>query len=178
MDASRVGNTQPAPAAGDRHIHSDFFGYSSLSGRQRTAIPYFDGIASATLRLCLYSSLESVIEQNKESYYLALHQTQGTLRAESPNWQPWLLFFLRTLHQQVQRLKKKVERERLLLAALPELAVQIVEHVRQHGRVTLKEMHLLTGASRNTLKEHFRRLTAAGQLEMQGKGRGVWYRLK
>lgn len=125
-----------------------------------------------------YSSLESVIEQNKESYYLALHQTQGTLRAESPNWQPWLLFFLRTLHQQVQLLKKKVERERLLLAALPELAVQIVEHVRQHGRVTLKEMHLLTGASRNTLKEHFRRLTAAGQLQMQGKGRGVWYRLK
>ena len=117
-------------------------------------------------------------EQNKESYYLALHQTQGTLRAESPNWQPWLLFFLRTLHQQVQRLKKKVERERLLLAALPELAIQIVEHVRQHGRVMLKEMHLLTGASRNTLKEHFRHLTAAGQLEMQGKGRGVWYRLK
>lgn len=33
-----------------------------------------------------YSSLESVIEQNKESYCLALHQTQGTLRAESPNW--------------------------------------------------------------------------------------------
>ena len=125
-----------------------------------------------------YSSLESVIEQNKESYYLALHQTQGTLRTESPNWQPWLLFFLRTLQQQVQRLKKKVDRERLLLAALPELAVQIVEYVRQHGRVTLKEMHLLTGISRNTLKEHFRRLAANGQLEMQGKGRGVWYRLK
>ena len=115
---------------------------------------------------------------DKESYYLALHQTQGTLRAESPNWQPWLLFFLRTLQRQVQNLKKKVERERLLLAALPELSLQIVEYVRQHGRGTLKEMQLLTGASRNTLKEHFRRLTTSGQLEMQGKGRGVWYRLK
>ena len=125
-----------------------------------------------------YSSLESVIEQNKESYYLALHQTQGTLKTGSPDWQPWLLFFLRSLQQQVQRLKKKVERERLLLAAMPELAMQIVEQARQHGRVTLKDMHLLTQASRNTLKEHFRRLTANGQLEMLGKGRGVWYRLK
>ncbi len=37
-----------------------------------------------------YSSLESVIEQSKEAYYLALRQTQGTIRTEAPNWQPWL----------------------------------------------------------------------------------------
>lgn len=124
-----------------------------------------------------YSSLESVIEHNKEGYYLALRQTQGSLRTEAPDWKPWLLFFLRALHQQVQRLAKKVERERLILAAMPELSLRIVEQAREHGRVTLKEMQLLTGASRNTLKEHFRRLTANGQLVMQGKGRGVWYRL-
>jgi hypothetical protein len=29
-----------------------------------------------------YRSLESVIEQSKEAYYLALRQTQGTIRAE------------------------------------------------------------------------------------------------
>jgi len=42
-----------------------------------------------------YSSLESVIELNKETYYLALRQTQGSIRSDSPNWQPWLVFFLR-----------------------------------------------------------------------------------
>jgi len=31
-------------------------------------------------------SLESVIEQSKEAYYLALRQTQGTIRSESPDW--------------------------------------------------------------------------------------------
>ena len=36
-----------------------------------------------------YSSLESVIENSKEGYYLALRQTQGTIRSEAPNWQPW-----------------------------------------------------------------------------------------
>lgn len=55
-----------------------------------------------------YSSLESVIEQNKESYYLALRQTQGSIRSESPNWQPWLDFFLQALAEQVRRLDKKV----------------------------------------------------------------------
>lgn len=33
-----------------------------------------------------YSSLESVIEQSKEGYYLSLRQTQGTIRTENTNW--------------------------------------------------------------------------------------------
>jgi len=39
-----------------------------------------------------YSALESVIENSKEFYYIALRQTQGTVRTEAPNWQPWLIF--------------------------------------------------------------------------------------
>lgn len=109
-----------------------------------------------------YSSLESVIEQNKEAYYLALRQTQGTIRTEAPNWQPWLTFFLRSLAEQVRRLEKKVERERLVLATLPELSLQIVEFVREHGRVTIGDAIKLTGASRNTLKQHFRSLVERG----------------
>ena len=124
-----------------------------------------------------YSSLESVIENSKEGYYLALRQTQITIRTDSPNWQPWLLFFLRALHQQMKRLEKKVEQEHIVLAALPELSLQILEYARDHGRVTVKDMVILTGASRNTLKEHFRKLVENRQLSMQGKGRGVWYRV-
>jgi Fic family protein len=86
-----------------------------------------------------YSSLESVIEQSKEAYYLALRQTQGTIRTESPDWQPWLVFFLRSLAEQVRRLEKKVEREKIVLAAMPELQLQIVEFAREHGRVTIGE---------------------------------------
>src|ERR1700680_419954 len=59
-----------------------------------------------------YSSLESVVEHSKEGYYLALRQTQETIRNEAPNWQPWVLFFLRALRQQMKRLAKKVERGR------------------------------------------------------------------
>ena len=125
-----------------------------------------------------YSSLESVIELNKEAYYLALRQTQGTIRTDAPNWQPWLVFFLRSLAEQVRRLEKKVEREKIVLATLPELSLQIVEFAREHGRITMMDAIKLTGASRNTLKLHFRDLTERNHLEQFGSGRGVWYGLK
>ncbi|MGX7004277.1 Fic family protein [Caballeronia sp. KNU42] len=122
-----------------------------------------------------YSSLESVIEANKEVYYLALRQTQGTIRSDAPNWQPWLMFFLRTLAEQVRRLEKKVEREKIVLAPLPELSLQIVEFAREHGRITMAEAIKLTGSSRNTLKQHFRDLVERQHPEPQGSGRGAWY---
>jgi Fic family protein len=124
-----------------------------------------------------YSSLESVIERSKEGYYLALRQTQGTIRTPTPNWQPWLSFFLNALQRHKRHLASKVERERMVLAALPELAVQIVEHARQHGRVTIGDMIRVTGASRNTLKEHFRRLVEHGHLKAYGTRKGAWYGL-
>lgn len=122
-----------------------------------------------------YSSLESVIEQSKEGYYLSLRQTQVTIRTAAPDWQPWILFFLRALQQQMKRLAKKVEREKIVLAALPELSLHIIEHAREHGRVTISDIVKLTGASRNTLKQHFRQLVAQGYLALHGSGRGAWY---
>ncbi len=124
-----------------------------------------------------YSSLESVIEQNKEGYYLALRQTQGTIRTDLPQWQHWILFFLRALQQQMKGLAKKVEREKIVLSTLPELSLQILEYTREHGRVTIGVMAKLTGVSRNTLKEHFRQLVEKGHLTMHGSGRGAWYSL-
>jgi YD repeat-containing protein len=124
-----------------------------------------------------YSSLESVIEQSKEGYYLALRRTQGTLSGDSPDWNPWLTYFLRALQRQMRRLREKVERERLLLAALPELAARILDHARDHGRITIADAVTLTGASRNTLKEHFKSLREQGLLVLHGQGRGAWYSL-
>lgn len=125
-----------------------------------------------------YSSLESVIEQNKEAYYLALRQTQGTIRTEKPDWQAWVIYFLRSLAEQVRRLEIKVEREKLVLATLPELSLAIVEFTREHGRITMAEAIKLTDTSRNTLKQHFRSLVERGYLNKQGSGRGAWYGLR
>lgn len=124
-----------------------------------------------------FSSLESVIEQSKESYYLGLRQTQGTIRTESPNWNPWLLFFFKSMQQQMQRLRIKVEKEKLLITQLPELSLQIMDYVRNHGRITMSEAVTITEANRNTLKDHFKRLLERNLLVLNGKGRGAWYSL-
>jgi Fic family protein len=124
-----------------------------------------------------YSSLESVIENSKEGYYLALRQTQGTIRTDAPNWQPWLMFFMRALQQQMRRLAIKVEREKIVIADLPELAVRILDYARDQGRVTMRDMVRATGASGNTLKEHFRSLVEKKLLVRHGAGRSTWYDL-
>ena len=124
-----------------------------------------------------YSSLESVIENSKEGYYLALRQTQTTVRTDTPKWQPWLLFFMRALQQQKRRLAVKVEREKNALAALPELAVKILDYVRDQGRVTTRDIVREQGASPNTLKATFTSLVEKGLLVRHGAGRSIWYGL-
>ncbi|TGQ51299.1 Fic family protein [Mesorhizobium sp. M1C.F.Ca.ET.193.01.1.1] len=122
-----------------------------------------------------YSSLESVIENSKEGYYLALRQTQKTIRSPKPNWQPWAVYFLRALQQQKRRLEKKIERERLVLGALSELSLQIVEAIKERGRMTIGEIVNLTGANRNTVKKHLAMLVEAKHLAQHGTKKGTWY---
>lgn len=124
-----------------------------------------------------YSSLESIIEQSKESYYLALRRTQGTIRTDQPNWLPWLLFFLKALQRQMLRLRTKVEREKMLLDQLPDLSIQILDYLKSHGRITISDAATITGANRNTLKLHFKSLLQKGFIKLHERGRGAWYSL-
>ncbi len=124
-----------------------------------------------------YSSLESVIENSKEDYYLALRQTQTTIHNEAPNWQPWLMFFMRALQQQKRHLALKVEREKNALSVLSELAIKIMDYVRAHGRVATRDMVRETGASPNTLKATFSNLVEKRLLIRHGGGRSTWYSL-
>ncbi|MEW8660587.1 MAG: DUF977 family protein [Candidatus Thiodiazotropha endolucinida] len=122
-----------------------------------------------------YSSLESVIEQTKEGYYMALRGTQGTIRTATPDWQPWVMYFLRALQKQKARLETKIAREKILIDKLPKLSVQILELAKAHGRLTIGQIVEITGANRNTVKKHLQVLVAAGHLTQHGIGKGTWY---
>jgi Fic family protein len=121
-----------------------------------------------------YSSLEAIIEQNKSGYYIALRQTQVTIRTEAPDWQSWIVFFLSALCSQVTRLEEKINREQLLLA-MPKLSSAILLLARENGRVTISDAIARTGANRGTIKLHVGKLVAAGQLIQNGRdgGRGM-----
>jgi len=125
-----------------------------------------------------YSSMEALIEQSKEGYYLSLRQTQGTLKTDNPNWQPWILFFLGALRQQKHRLEVKLEKEKLLLGQLPELSLQILDLVKLRGRITNSEVVTITKANRNTVKKHLEAMVAAQHIQKNGVRKGTWYSLK
>jgi hypothetical protein len=82
---------------------------------------------------CNLYSKENELPVGRDVNGYLLRQTLGTLCIAAPNWQSWLIIV-----------------RRVVIAALPELNLQIIDCVRLHGRAT--------GASRNTLKDHFRSL--------------------
>jgi Fic family protein len=123
-----------------------------------------------------YSSLERIIEENKDDYYRTLRRAQSTLDNDESRLGEWLLFFLRCLLQQKDGLARKIERERLMAAHSP-LTEKLLQLVHEHGRLTMTAAVTLTGANRNTIKVHLRQLVETGELRLQGRGRGSWYEL-
>lgn len=125
-----------------------------------------------------YASLERVIEENKDLYYKALRRTQTTLKADAPDWEPWIGFFLRCLKKQKDTLAARLDRERVAQGSLndmPELSGRILALVQEHGKITAAQIEGLTGANRNTIKVRLRELVAAGHIRQNGKARATWY---
>ncbi|MDQ3633795.1 MAG: Fic family protein [Acidobacteriota bacterium] len=125
-----------------------------------------------------YSSLESVIEDNKDLYYKALRQTQKTLSTKDTDWGKWCLFFLKCLKKQKDKLTAKLEREKIIAQDLPKLSEDILGLLREHGKLGISEIETLTGGNKNTLKVRLRELVKANFIEQNGQGRATFYNLK
>ena len=123
-----------------------------------------------------YSSLERVIEDNRDQYYLALRRAQSTLYTDNGKLNAWILFFLESLRKQVLILESKIETGEVI-DQLPPLSQEIIQIARQHGRVMVRDAQRITGANRNTIKAHIAKLVQKGRLQMIGRGKGTWYKL-
>ena len=128
-----------------------------------------------------YTSLESVIEHNKEAYYLALRRTQTSFR-EAVDWEPWIHFFLRALKSQIGRLRGRLAESpaAVTAAGIPEdlspLAGQVLKLLEARETLSVSEAADALTANRHTLKDKFTELVEKGYAELHGKGRGAHYR--
>lgn len=100
------------------------------------------------------------------------------LKQAKPNWDAWIIFFLRCLKKQKDNLAGKLQRERILAQAVPQLSLTILHLLREHERLTISELERLTDANRNTLKVRLRELTQTGHIEKHGQARATWYALR
>lgn len=124
-----------------------------------------------------YSSLEHVIEENKDKYYIALRKAQKGIRTKSEDITPWIIFFLNCLKKQKDILLVKIDNENKL-NVLPEVSRTILKLLSEHGMLTNRQIVAITGYNRNTVKLHLKKLVCSQKLKMNGQGKGVFYLLK
>ncbi len=126
-----------------------------------------------------YSSMEAVIEDNKEGYYRALKQTQTTLNSEEPNFEPWLEFFLKTLQKQKIRLEYKLNQNNINTISdnsnLSQLEYKILKYFDENESGTVLKLVEYIQSNRNTIKKAISGLVDKKYLILHSKGRGAWY---
>jgi Fic family protein len=127
-----------------------------------------------------YSSTEAVVEDNKDTYYRALRQTQTSFKTQV-DYEPWLMFFLKTLQKQKIRLEYKLDMMTTKTNSnidLPIISAKIMEVFAIKERATISEISELTAVNQNTIKKHLAKLVENNYLIKHGKTRGAWYTKK
>jgi Fic family protein len=128
----------------------------------------------AGYRYVPYSSLERIVEENKDGYYRALRGSQRKIRTDREDLGDWVRFFLTILRQQKDVLLRKTEVEKRLVK-MPADAERIVALVRERGRLSIAEVVDGLGINRNTAKVHLRNLVEQGWLVKEGVGKATRY---
>ena len=131
-------------------------------------------LLQAGYRYVPYSSMERIIEENKDGYYRSLRLSQKEIRTEAENLNAWVRFFLQSLKKQKDILQQKVEREHLLEKLAP-VSERIMTLTKERGKLAISDAVTLLEINRNTAKLHFRQLVESGHLVQHGTGRATWY---
>ena len=124
-----------------------------------------------------YSSLESIIEDNKDVYYKCLRDCQKTLDNNKIQFESWLTFFLKSLKKQKDNLEKKIKSEKILQENFDKLHLQILEILRNHNSLSISDIQKLSGSNYNTLKVKLKDLVQMKKIISTGKTRGVVYQI-
>ena len=118
-----------------------------------------------------YCSLESIIEKNKTQYYKALRSTQKTFSG-TPNYLPWLEFFLGCLVKQQDLLKTNKD---IFSPKLSQLQTQIMSFAQTIQSFQNSDVSEALNLNKNTVKINLRKLVELKRLTKKGIGKGTWY---
>ena len=116
-----------------------------------------------------YGALEAIIYQHRAAAYRGLRRLQSL---DAPN--DWMVASLRCLVGMAEDARTRLAAA-TRDAALPPLSEALLRAASRCPGLTLRTAVAVTGANRNTVKVHVRRLVASGCLVQYGRGRGTWY---
>lgn len=123
-----------------------------------------------------YSSIESIIEENKIVYYSTLRKTQKSFQKGKIDYYPWMRFFLGVLLKQKKYLEIKIKKiQDAEHEGLPSLSVNILEVIKFKRKAKIADIVNYTKGNRNTIKLHIKNLIKGGYIKSFGQGKGTWY---
>lgn len=124
-----------------------------------------------------YSSMEAVIEANKDAYYRALHTTQETIGQEKTDYEPWLTFFVTALQKQKRALEAKVQNlQTNTVNTLSPTAREILAQFTEKNELSIAELVEKTKKNIAAVRKSVYHLTERGFLIKLGTTRGASYR--
>lgn len=123
-----------------------------------------------------YSSMENIVEQSKESYYLALRRTQKNIWQGKVDYEPWLTFFIMALQKQVFNLRNRIANLNNKSVSRMEQRILDLFKVKNNWQITAMEEELKV--NRETLKKAVQSLVRKELLRKNGSTKGAWYSLR
>lgn len=122
-----------------------------------------------------YSSMESIIEASKESYYRALRRTQKDIWSDNVDYEPWLSFFLTSLQKQKKHLEDKISKISSDDTKLGRTARTILALFDDKVEWSIPEIVKELDMNTNTASKAVKSLVDDGYLVKHGTTRGAWY---
>lgn len=123
-----------------------------------------------------YSSMESIVEASKEAYYRALRGTQKTLCREHVNYEPWLSYFVTSLHRQKCHLEAKIAgMRRQPYNTLSGTSLDIMALFAKNRTLGMADIVQALGKNPETIRKAVQSMVRKGYLKKQGTTRGATY---
>lgn len=123
-----------------------------------------------------YVSHEKLVEDNKPDYYLALRQSQKTIKTAHETIMPWLQFFLQMVLAQANAAVDLITGDNFE-KLLSEKQLAVWKFLRRVREATPREICKKVNVARPTVNQVMRRLMQLGCVEQLGQGSGTRYRV-
>lgn len=122
-----------------------------------------------------YSSIESIVETNKDGYYRALRRTQKNIWSGNADYEPWLSFFLTTLQKQKRHVEAKIGAMAVPDNKLSKNARAVLGLFDNTPEWNIRDIAAALSMNANTAAKAVKTLVDNGYLAKHGATKGVWY---
>ncbi len=127
-----------------------------------------------------FFALDDYYDEDRQAYYAALRTVQNS----DNDTTRWLEYFTEGVLYSVNKVKETIAKIGILpkknnveQIELTQRQLQIIERIRQNGKITNRQMQKMFAISRQTVLKEISKLINAEIVVLVGKGKGAYYKM-